>query len=144
MPRNGYVKSARYGAVDLMNDGLRLDRQPTGPLEIFVATDTGTADGVVQNDKQEPSVNVTVVFVPEGTRRNRLDLYRTASTDAMGHVHVEGVPPGDYRVFAWEDVENGAWQDPDFIRRFEDQSKSVRINENSTTRVELRVIPSGG
>ena len=144
MPRNGYVKSARYGAVDLMDEGLRLDRQPTSPLEIFVATDTGSADGNVQSDKQEPSVNVTVVFVPDGARRHRLDLYRTASTDAMGHLHVEGVPPGDYRVFAWEDVENGAWQDPDFVRRFEDQGKSVRINENSRTRVELRVIPSGG
>jgi Carboxypeptidase regulatory-like domain len=140
MPRNAYVKTARYGATDVMMDGLRLDRQPTGPLEIIVSTNTGTADGVVQNEKQEPSANVTVVLVPEATRRTRMDLYRTTSTDAMGHFHVEGVPPGDYRVFAWEDVETGAWLDPDFIRQFEDRGRPIRINESGTSKIELRVI----
>jgi len=69
-----------------------------------------------------------------------LDLYRTTSTDAMGHFHVEGVPPGDYRAFAWEDVETGAWLDPDFIRQFEDRGRPIRITESGTSNIELRVI----
>lgn len=142
MPRNGYVKSARFGSTDVMGDGLRLDRQPNGLLDIVVSTNTGIADGTVQNDKQEPAANVTVVLVPDAPRRNRLDLYRTASTDASGHFHVEGLPPGDYKVFAWEDVETGAWQDPDFIRQFEDRGKPSRITEGGTSTIELRLIPS--
>jgi hypothetical protein len=141
MPRNAYVKMARYGATDVMSEGLRLDRQPTGPLEILVSMNTGIADGIVQNERQEAAANVMVVFVPETTRRNRLDLYRTISTDAAGRFHVEGVPPGDYRVFAWEDVETGAWQDPEYLRVFEDRGKPVRINEGGTVNLELRVIP---
>jgi 5-hydroxyisourate hydrolase-like protein (transthyretin family) len=141
MPRNAYVKTARYGATDVMSEGLRLDRQPTGPLEIVVSLNTGIAEGVVQNEKQEPAANVTVVLIPETARRNRLDLYRTASTDATGRFHVEGVPPGDYRVFAWEYVETGAWQDPDFIRQYEDRGKPLRIPESGTSNAELRVIP---
>ncbi len=140
MPRNAYVKMARYGGIDVLNEGLRLDRQPTGPLEILVSANTGITDGVVQNEKLEPAANVTVVLVPEATRRTRLDLYRTTSTDAAGHFHIEGVPPGDYRAFAWEDVETGAWQDPDFIRQFEDRGRPVRVNESSTSNIELRVI----
>ena len=141
MPRNAYVKTARYGATDVLNEGLRLDRQPTGPLEIVVSAKTGIADGTVQNDRQEASANVTVVLIPDFRLRNRLDLYRTTSTDAAGHFHIEGVPPGDYRAFAWEDVETGAWQDPDFIRTFENRGRPVRIDEDSTSSVELRVIP---
>src|SRR5262249_40592249 len=53
MPRTAYVKTARYGSTDVMNEGLRLDRQPQSPLEILIGTNTGTADGVVQNEKQE-------------------------------------------------------------------------------------------
>jgi len=140
MPRNAYVKMARYGATDVMAEGLRLDRAPTGLLEILVSMNTGIADGVVQDDKQRPAANVTVVVVPETTRRNRLDLYRTISTDAAGRFHVEGVPPGDYRVFAWEHVETGAWQDPDFIRQYEDRGRPLRINESGTTNIELRLI----
>jgi len=141
MPRNAYVKTARYGSTDVMSEGLRLDRQPTGPLEILVSTSSGVADGIVQTDKQEPAINVMVVLVPEAARRTRLDLYRTISTDAAGRFHLEGIPPGDYRVFAWEDVETGAWTDPDFIRRFEDRGKPVRINEGSSSNIELRLIP---
>jgi hypothetical protein len=142
MPRNAYVKTARYGAADVLNEGLRLDRQPTGPLEILVGTKTGIADGTVQNDKQEASANVTVVMIPDVRLRNRLDLYRSTSTDATGHFHIEGVPAGDYRVFAWEEVETGAWQDPDFIRNFENRGKPVRIDEDSTSNIELRAIAS--
>ncbi len=143
MPRTAYVKSARLGGIDILSDGLRLDRTPSAPIDIIVGTTTGIADGIARNEKQEPSANVTVVLVPDAAHRNRLDLYRTTSTDAMGHFHVEGVPPGDYSVFSWEDVESGAWQDPDFIRKYEDRGKPVRINESgsTTSNIELRVIP---
>jgi hypothetical protein len=142
MPRNTYIKMARFAGIDVMSEGIRLDRQPGGQLEILLSTNTGIADGMVQNEKQQPAVNVMVTFVPESTRRNRLDLYRTISTDAAGRFRIDGVPPGDYRVFAWEDIETGAWQDPDFIRAFEDRGRPVRITEGGTSNLELRVIPA--
>ena len=141
MPRNAYIKIARYGATDIMNEGLRLDRAPVAPLEILVSTNTGIADGTVQNEKGEAAANVTVALIPDAALRNRLDLYRTTSTDALGHFHVEGVPPGSYKAFSWEDIETGAWQDPDYIRQFEDRGKPIRINEGGTSNIELRLIP---
>ena len=129
MPRNAYVKVARYGATDVLSDGLRLDRHADRTSRHRRQHEHGIADGTVQNERQEPEANVTVVLTPDPAHRNRFDLYRTTSTDAMGHFHAEGLPPGDYRVFAWEDVENGAWQDPDFIRPFEDRGRPVRITE---------------
>jgi 5-hydroxyisourate hydrolase-like protein (transthyretin family) len=141
MPQNAYIKDARYGAADILNEGLKLDRPPNGPIEISVARNAGRLTGVVQNDRQEASANVTVVVVPDVPRRARLDLYRTASTDAMGQFHIDGIPPGDYKVFSWEEVETGAWQDPDFIRNFEDRGEPVRINEGGgTSNINLRVI----
>ena len=142
MPRNSYVKMARLGAIDVLNAGLRVDRQPNGQLDILVGTDTGAADGTVLNEKQEPAANVAVVIVPDPAHRTRTDLYRTASTDALGHFHVEGIPPGDYKAFAWESVDSGAWQDSEFIRQYEDRGKPVRISENGQASIELRIIPA--
>lgn len=142
MPRNAYVKMARLGAVDVLNSGLRLDRPPNGQLEIVIGTDSGMADGTVLNEKQEAAANVTVVLVPDPAHRKRMDLYRTVSTDALGRFHMEGIPPGDYKAFAWEDVESGAWQDSEFIRQYEDRGKQVRIGESSQPNIELRIIPA--
>src|SRR5262245_57511902 len=140
LPRGFYVKAARLGAVDVLKDGLKLERQPTVPLEVLISSDTGTVDATVVTDKQEPSTNTTFVLVPSPDLRFRNDLYRTAATDAMGSLHLDGVPPGDYKAFAWEEVENGAWQDPDFIQQFEDRCKPIRVSPNSSATLELRVI----
>ena len=66
--------------------------------------------------------------------------YRYATTNNTGHVHLDNVAPGDYKAFAWDDVEVTAWQDRDFIQSYEDRGKTVRILENGTSSGELRVI----
>ena len=45
-------------------------------------------------------------------------------------------------MFSWDDVETGAWQDPEFIRQFEDRGKAARIDEGGTANMELRLIPT--
>jgi hypothetical protein len=74
--------------------------------------------------------------------RERYDLYRVASTDASGHVRIDGVAPGEYKVFAWDDVKPGAWQYPDFLRLHEDRGTPVRIREGSAEKIDLRLIPT--
>jgi hypothetical protein len=140
LPRTFYVKTARLGPVDVLKDGLRVDRQPTIPLELVISANTGTVDATVMNDRQEPSINTTFVLVPDADRRSRIDLFRTGSTDATGRLRIDGVPPGTYKAFAWENVEPGAWQDPEFLRRYEERGKPLTVNENSSTAVDLRVI----
>jgi protocatechuate 3,4-dioxygenase beta subunit len=143
MPRNSYIKAARLGSTDVLDSGLKVDGPPPAGLEILISGNTGSLSGTVLDEKQNPSVNVIAVLVPDLARRHRSDLYRTTNTDALGKFHVDGIPPGDYRAFAWEDVETGAWQDPDFLRIHEDRGKSVRITEKGQDTVELRVIPFG-
>ena len=140
MPRNAYVKFARLGPTDVLNQGLHIERQPNVPLEIVIGTDSGAVDGTVTNNKQEPSANVTVVLVPDPVHRNRSELYRSVATDSQGRFHFEGVPPGDYKLFAWEDVDSGAWQDSDFLRPFEERGRPVQVSSSGSVSADLRVI----
>ena len=54
---------------------------------------------------------------------------------------MNSLPPGEYRVFAWENVEDRQWQDPAFMRRQEEMGKTVRIGEGEKQSVELLAIP---
>jgi hypothetical protein len=137
---NAYVKSIRLGGADVLNDGLHIGTDPPeGPLTITVGVHPGSITGIVQTERQNPDPDVTVVLVP--MQRQRADLYRSAVTDASGRFKVDRIPPGNYKLFAWEEVENGAWQDARFIRDFEDLGRQVVVTEGGIEDVSLAVIP---
>jgi hypothetical protein len=95
----------------------------------------------VVDASQRPVAGVIVAAVPEGTRRNRSDLYRTATSDAAGRVRIEGVVPGDYKLFASGELEAAAWQDPDIVRTLESRGTAVRVAGEETLEIVLREIP---
>ena len=66
---------------------------------------------------------------------------KTADTDQNGHFVIRGVTPGEYKVFAWEDIEEGAYEDPDFMKPHESDGQTVSIKERGHETVELKAIP---
>jgi hypothetical protein len=131
LPPDTFVKSIRLGNVDVLSAGFHLEGPPSGILEIVLSTDYGVIDGNVSRES-------TFVLVPNV--RNRTDLYRAAATDSSGHFHVDQIPPGDYKMFAWSDVEEDAWFDPDFIRNFENEGRPIRVAEGNAEQVQLKAI----
>ena len=45
-----------------------------------------------------------MVLVPSEPRRERSDLYKIGTSNESGTVHFSSVAPGDYKVFAWDNV----------------------------------------
>jgi hypothetical protein len=142
--RNAYVKSIRLGNADVLNAGLHLDRPPSASLEVVIATNPGALEGqVVKNgarNVQEPAADVPVLLIPNNRRRN--ELYRTTTTDAAGRFLFDRVPPGDYKVFSWEEVEDGVWYDAEFMKRIEGRGLSVRISEGLMETARIEIIPN--
>lgn len=141
LPRNTYVKSAMFNGVDAMNGGLRIEADPRGALDIVLGSTPGSLDVTALDDKQMPFSGVTVVLVPDAPQQKRYDIYRNATSDASGKIHWDGLVPGDYKAYAWEDVENFAWTDPDFMRIYEGRGSSVRIDNSGRATAIARVIP---
>ena len=139
-PTSMYVKSIRLGDADVLNGGLYLDGRPDAPLEIVIGTTPGSLDGVVVNQNHQPVPNVPVSLLPDVARRGRMDLYRTVSSDASGRFAIDHVPPGDYVAFAWDGIENGEWQNPEFVAAYEARGTRVRVRDSSSTMIELTAL----
>src|SRR5262249_2386616 len=114
---------------------------PEGLLEIVIGTNAGKIEGVVVNTRQQALANRTVVLVPDIRLRQRSDLYKVVSSDNAGRFRMQGVTPGDYRLFAWESIEQGAWQDPAFIGNYENVGRPIHIYEGTSENIQLPVIP---
>lgn len=72
---------------------------------------------------------------------NRTDLYRSLTSDAAGRYRFDGITPGKYLLFSWEDVEADIWFNPQFIGAIEDRGKPVTIVEGSRETLDAAVIP---
>jgi len=141
LPRETYVKSIRFGTADVLNRGLRLEPKSTDRLEIILSTNGGVLDGTVVDENHEPVANAAVALVPQIGNRQRGDLYKNMSSDNSGRFHFEAVSPGAYLVFAWQEIEEGLWRDPGFVRRNEASGKVIHISEASRETIELNAIP---
>jgi Carboxypeptidase regulatory-like domain len=140
--QNAYVKSIRLGSRDVLNGGLHIEEPTRDTLQVVLSMNGGTAQGRVIDPTGKPVPNVRTVLVPDAARRLRGDLYKTIFTDDAGRFQLTGIAPGSYKLFAWERVEEGAWQDPQFIKLFEDRGTTVQVRENEQVSQDTRLLPA--
>jgi hypothetical protein len=137
-----YVKSIRMDGKDVLNGGLQLESPSSGILQIVISMNGGTLTGRVLDGARKPVNNAKVVLVPNAPRRSRGDLFKSISTDDTGRFQLNGLAPGEYKLFAWERVEEGAWQDPQFLRLFENLGSPLRIDEGKQASADAKLIPA--
>ena len=142
LPNNMYVKTAKLGDSDVTHSDLDLSQPVAGKLEFTVSPDGGELQGVVTDEKSEPVEAATVVLVPGAEQRSRTRLYRKVESDWQGRFVIHGIAPGDYRLFAWEQVKSGRWYDAEFMKPLESSGVEISIREKATETRTLKAIPA--
>jgi len=141
IPQGAYLQSGRMESKDALSGPITVDNQG-GELQLVLGFSPGRVSGTVTDDRGVATQGVQAVLVPDEARRGRSDAYFSTTTDTNGQFTFNNVPPGRYKLFAWEDIPAGAYQYPDFIRRYEDRGVSITVNGNSAVTADTRLIPS--
>jgi 5-hydroxyisourate hydrolase-like protein (transthyretin family) len=136
---NLYLKEARLGQSDAVGV-VTISEPVNGSLEIVLRPNPGQVTGNVVDATMKPVTGVQVVLIPERAR-DRQDLYKTAGTDQEGRFTFRGITPGDYRIFAWEDIEPFSYFDASVLNQYEAAGKAVRVQEGAMENAEVRLIP---
>jgi len=138
-----YVHAVKAGEADVTETSLDLSRGGA-PGELVVVLSPGAAqvDGSVQDAQQRPVPGMQVVLVPETSKREVGQLYKYATTDGNGHFIMRDIKPGDYKVFSWEQVESGAWRDPEFLKDYDSKGEGVRLDANGHATMQVKLIPA--
>jgi hypothetical protein len=137
-PAGYYLKAVKVSGreapdnvLDLLVNGSQLD--------LVLANDAGTITGTVQRPNGDPVQNARVTVVPSNNSV-RKDLYRSVNSGTDGTFTLAAMPPGSYKIYAWEEVETNAWMDADFRRPFETLGTSATIKDGAGPNVTLKVI----
>jgi hypothetical protein len=142
LPEDFYLKSVRMGDEEVAGTSIDLSSAGglPGALEIVLSGTGGQLHGQVKDEKDELGSGATVVLIPDSTHREETDLFREATADRNGGFSIAGIRPGDYKLFAWDDIEPGSWWDPEFLSHYEEKGERVKIEANGYLSVNLRLI----
>ena len=137
---DAYVAAARVGGQDVLASGLQVVPDLPG-LEISISGSGGRIDGSVSLSPEQVFTGAQVVLIPDDP--SRADLYKVASADQYGRFSFQGIAPGGYRVYAWEDAPSGAYRDPEFVRPYQDWGERIDVDQGSQLQAQPRLIPAG-
>jgi hypothetical protein len=139
IPSSGYIKSMRLGDQDVLTEDMTIRPTTSEPLKIVFSTRAATFQGdVLQGDQPTRAV---VLLAPEAKLRHMIGFYRFATADEKGHFEINRARPGEYRLFAFEDLDQRSIQDPDFLKPFERYGMPVTLREGPNDSQKLSLIP---
>jgi hypothetical protein len=112
----------------------------SGDLTLVVSSDFGKVEGTVVDDAGKPVYNADVTLIPDQRRNDWQERFRSVLTKPDGKFSLASVEPGEYRLYSWLGVEQGAPQDAEFRKPFEDRAVVVKVEPNGKQSFELKAI----
>jgi hypothetical protein len=140
LPPDVYVVSIRYQGQEVRDTGI--DAGGEGSLlDITLGAPGASITGSVRDSQDRPTTSSTVVVIPEAVVQGQLTFTRVDQTDQKGNFAFSGLPPGEYRVFAWEKVDPGAYENSEFLKPYLTQGTRIALKSASSLNLSLRLIP---
>jgi hypothetical protein len=142
LPANGYVADVRAGGRSVLDSGVDINSQ-TGEVQVLVRINGAKIQGVVRDSTGKSIPSARVALVPPASRRGNTQLYRSSSSDTNGNFTMNGIAPGEYKLFAWESVTESAWMNGTFLEPYEGRGQTIVVGSN-TPNIELKIISKQG
>lgn len=141
LPEGVRIKTAMFGEHDILRGELIVPEGPRGSLQIVLSGNGAQVSGTVGEDDHPHAATVVLVPDSEDLRRSPR-LYRSTQAREQGRFVFKGVPPGSYRLFAFDEVEPNAWLDPDFLKPVESLGEPISLAEGEQATRQLTLVPS--
>jgi hypothetical protein len=127
-----YLKSATLGGRDLTREEVPIG-QSVGQLEVVIGDDGGLIEGVVQDSDGQPAARAVVMAIQEGRSP------RNVTSGADGHFRVANLAPGDYRIYAWDDLSQVEYADAEWMKHQGGKGQAVTVSPGQTATVKLEL-----
>jgi hypothetical protein len=138
IPQGFYVRSIEYDGEDILNKPFQFSGVGGGSVSVVLRRGAAQVTGTVTDSQSRVVPGIPVMLIP--ANRQRIDLYRGTIADQSGRFSFVDFPPGQYRVYSFDGIEQGAQFDPDFMQRYEQQGHAIVLAESSTSDVNVRLI----
>ncbi len=132
-----YIKAANYGDSDLLRQELVSAPGAAGtPIRITVSDRTGSLQGTVSLNGSPAAC--WIYLIPSGPSAQPVISIRSGSSGSYTAAHL---PPGSYRVVAFEHRHSWNYRDPASLTPFGDHVGSVTVSAGDQPTLNLVAVP---
>jgi hypothetical protein len=136
-PETLYVRSVRYRGLDVTENGFEFGGGVPAPLLISMSPNGAVVEGRVRGADGIPVPGAVVALIPSLRRYSR---YRETTTDQNGAFTITGVAPGEYKIYSWDQIETGAYQNAEWLKRYELKGRTLVAKPDVHETMALKVI----
>lgn len=131
-PAGTYIKSIRFGDADVTDKDLDLTSLSHGEtggktLDVLLSPHAAEVTGTVRDSQGVARPGAWVIAWTAAGERGR------DQTDQNGTFHLDKLPPGDYRIAAWEEFVGDVPKS--------EQGVTIKLTEDSREKIDLPLLP---
>lgn len=139
LPKGVWTKDVVLNGRSAPAASIEVAGPTSGAFRIVLSSNGARLSGAVTRDGQPR--DATVVLVPDSADdRASAGAYPSVTADDRGAFEFGAVPPGSYKVFAFEDAEPFAWLDPNFLKSVDALGLEITLAERDDVKRQLTSI----
>jgi hypothetical protein len=143
VPDGWTVRAILHDGRDIADTAVEMKSGDTlTDVQIVVSNRVTTVSGQLADDNGAPLADGTViVFADDAAKWSDESRYvRAVRPDQQGKYQIQGLPPGDYLAVAVDYVEEGLWNDPEYLESIRRHSQRLTLGEAQSRSLSLKPI----
>jgi hypothetical protein len=143
MPDGWMVKTILRGDVEVGESPIELrNGDELSGIRIVVSSNVTAVTGLLADDKGAPLPDGTVVVFSADSEKWATDsrFVRAARPDQQGQFEIKGLPAGDYLAVAVDYVQQGMWNDPEYLEGLRRYGQRFTLRDGDARSVTLKLI----
>jgi hypothetical protein len=111
-------------------------------VQVVLTNRVNSIGGQVVDDKGTPLADGTIIVFATDAERWSEDsrFVRSVRPDQQGSYQIRGLPPGDYFAAAVDYVEDGMWNDPEYLESIRRYGQRVTLGETDAQTMTLKLV----
>jgi protocatechuate 3,4-dioxygenase beta subunit len=145
LPDGWMVKAVMHDGRDVADTLIDMKSgEELSGLQVIVTNNVTTVTGQLTDDKGAPITDGTVIVFADEVDKWSEDsrFVRSARPDQQGQYQIKGLPPGEYLAVAVDYVQEGMWNDPDYLESLRRYSQKFTLLDGTSQAVALKLVAS--
>lgn len=105
-------------------------------INVLLTKVSSNVKGLVKSSDGEILSDAVVALMPDGAGLPILSVVSAID----GTYDLRGLPPGDYHLFAWSELEGAAYRNSEFMKAYDGKGKALHVEKNVHLSMELTVL----